>query len=470
MEFKHKRGNCLILFEKVTEMPMLILGIFFSAFLVKNLDKQALIPVVFILLSPISRLISYLFTFYTLSDNLLIVESGVFTKKRTEIPFSTITTVDLSQNILFQFFKVYKIKVDNASQTNEVANKSNVNLTLKIDEAILFKQIITNNKIEIVEEKVCDTVEAQTQDFVKLGLLQSKFAYFFSIIAVAGSLIGAIVPNYVDKNPGVLIVTALILASIIVIYLISIGMSIIKCVVTYYNFKVWKDDDTLKVQYGLLNKKSYSLQRGKINGIILKQSLLMKLCKLYTAEVIVIGYGDRSKEGGTEQAIIFPIASIDKIKEIVNKVLPEYSLDYNLCKPDRKALRYFFFSPVFFFTIIGFSAALVISTLINNYIVIAVAFVFLVVAVFAFILKYINSGISVGLNNVVLSAGTYSKTIAIIKTKSIESITASGSIFKRRKGIVSVKLGFIAPLRVSNITSLNLPAKQFDLLEEVLKY
>ncbi|MHB8063371.1 MAG: PH domain-containing protein [Ruminiclostridium sp.] len=466
MEFKHIRGNYLILFEKITEIPLLIIGIIFSVFLVKNFDKQALIPVAFILFSPISRLINYFFTYYTLSEEHLIIESGVFNKKRTEIPFSTITTVDLSQNILFQFFKVYKIKVDNASQTNETANKSNVNLTLKIDEAILFKQIITkSNTIEVVKEQEIDVIKAQMQDFVKLGLLQSKFAYYFSIIAVVSPFIGNIATNFKD-----IFIGGLIVAALVAIYLLAIGMSLIKCVLTYYYFKVWADRDTLKIQYGLLNKKSFSLQKNKINGIILKQSMLMRLCKLYTAEVIVIGYGDSSKEGGTEQAIIYPIATIAKIKEIVNKVLPEYTLDYSLNKPERKALKYFFFSPIFIFAAGSFSSALVISLLINNYIVLAFATVFLFFSSINVILKFGNAGISVGDNNVVLSTGGFNKKIAIVKTKSIESITSSGSIFKIKKGFVTINLGFIAPVRVSNIRSMNLSVTQFDLLKEVLKY
>ena len=264
--------------------------------------------------------------------------------------------------------------------------------------------------------------------------------------------------------------TAMIIAIIIIVYLIAVVMSIVKAVIKYYAFSVWADEDTLKVQYGLLNKKSFSLQKSKINGIILKQSFLMRVFKLYSAEVIVIGYGDKSEEGGTEKAIIFPIAKKEKIKEIVNSVLPEYSLDYSLCKPERKAIRYFFFNPLFIFAVICVIGAVTTAILITNYIVMALALVFLAFSVAHAIQKYINAGISVGESNVVLSAGAFSKRVAIIKTKSIESITASGSIFKRRKGFVSIRLGFVAPLRVSNISSLNLPLDQFDLLEGVLKY
>ena len=195
MEFKHRRGHFLIIFEKISEIPLLLVSIIFSAFLLNTFDTQALIPVVAILFSPILKLINYFFTYYTLTEEHLIVESGVLNKKRTELPFSTITTVDLSQNILYQIFGVYKIKVDNASQTNEIANQSKINLTLKKEEAIQFKKIITGNYTDAVNNQhESGAIKGEIGDFIKLGLLQSKAAYIMSIIAIIGSLTSFIIP------------------------------------------------------------------------------------------------------------------------------------------------------------------------------------------------------------------------------------------------------------------------------------
>lgn len=467
MEFKRVRGSSLILFEKITELPLLITGVFISIFLIKNFDTQALVPIVLILFSPVSRLINYLFTFYTLKEDNLLIERGIFTKNRTEIPFSTITTVDLSQNILYQLFKVYKIKVDNASQTNDVANKSNVILALKMDQAIAFKQAITPGREynESLKEQQLDVIQAQPQDFLKLGLLQSKFAYIFSIIAIVGPVSGAVAPNFKD-----IFVGSLVIVGIFAIYLLAIVMSVVKSIVTYYNFKIWSADDTLKIQYGLFNKKSFSLKLDKINGIILRQSLLMRLCKLYTVEVIVIGYGDSTGGEETERAIIYPIASFSRIQEIVNKILPEYHLEYKLCRPEPKVLRYFFFSLDFIFIVFVFFAVLITATITGIYLIAICAVIILALFASNVLLRYGNTGISISANNVVMSAGGWNKMMAVIKTNSIESIASSGSIYKRRRGIVSIELRFIAPLRLSSIISRNLPEEQFEILQTVLKY
>ncbi len=472
MEFKRKRGNYLIIFERIIELPILIVGALASIVLVKNFDVQAIMPLVVILFSPISRLINYLFTFYTLKEDHLLIESGVFTKKRVEIPFTTVTTVDLSQNILFQFLKVYKIKVDNASQTNDTSNKSNIVLALKINDAIKFKEIISKgNHIEGVKEKEAEeaSIKAVPQDFIKLGLLRSKWVYFFSVFAVVGPLFGIISPIINDTLKNMLV--GVIIAILIVTgYVFSVALSLIKSVVTYYNFMVWATDEAVKIKYGLFNKKSYSLQKSKINGIILKQNLLMRLCGLYTIEVIVIGYGDSGKEGETEQAIIFPIASLEKIRGIVKKLLPEYHMDYSLTRPDTRALKYFFASPVYILSVIGAIVLVVVSINISQVLVAAAALLMLILSTVRVFLCYSNTGISVDNKNVVLSSGGFGKKVALIKTASIESIASTGNKLKRNRGFVSISLGYVAPARAARMTSYNLPVEQFTLLQGVLRY
>ena len=469
MNLKHRRGSYHIIFEKVIELPILIIGALVSIFLVKNFDFQVVLPLIVVLINPITRLINYLSTFYTLEEGQLLIESGVLTKKRILIPFSTITTVDLSQNVLFQFFKVYKIKVDNSSQTNDTANQSKIVLTLKIDEALKFKNAITSGQsIEEQGGEETEAIKAVPLDFVKLGLFQSKIVYFFSTVAVIGPFGGYIAPKFEDVFKNVLIV-GLIAGAIIFGYMFAVVFSLIKSVATYYNFKVWASEDSVKISYGLLNKKSFSLKKEKINGIILKQNLLMRLTGLYTAEVIVIGYGD-TNQGEAEQAIIFPIASYDKLKSIISRLLPEYSLEYTLCKPDRPALKYFFVSFDFIFSFVLVILAVSAAIILERYIVIAVAVVILCLSVANSLLRFANAGISVKVKNVVLSLGGFRKRIAIIRTDSIESATAKGSIFKRRKGFVSISLGYLAPARASRLSSGSLPSDQFDLLQGVLKY
>jgi len=474
MEFKHKRGSILILFNKISQIPIIILSIIVSIVIFKTFDFEGLVPTLFIVFSPLAGVVRYFTTYYTLEEGHLIVETGVFNRKRKEIPFRVITTVDLSQNILYQLFNTYKIKIDNASQTNDTINKAEVELALKADEAFMFKQIVTQNTTkEIVFEENANVVKVSPKDFIKLGLLQSKFAYFFIIASTVGPLVAVIVSLVTGSDNieklffSILSKTSLIniiVGTVIFLYLTALGWSIVNSLYTYFNFSISANNDSLKIEYGLFNKKKFTLKKSKINGIILKQNLLMRLFKCYTAEILVIGYGDNSDGEAHEQAIIYPIASMSKIKSIIKELLPEFELEQDTSKPKSKSLKYFFFN----FGFVVASMILIGSLFTKNIIPIAIAGVIELFAACSIVLQYFNSGIMSSERNIVISFGGFHKNIAIVKTASVENITASGSILKRKQGFVSIRVGFVAPLRASKITALNRTIDEFEELEAVI--
>lgn len=477
MDFKHKRGNILILFDKITQIPILILAIIISiVFLKEDFNPQAFIPILFVALSPLMRIIKYLFTYYTIEDSHLIIETGILNRKRKEIPFRVITTVDLSQNIFFQLFKTYRIKINNASQTNDTIDKAEVVLALKADEAFKFKQIITQNTMpKVIIDKNANVIIASPLDFIKHGLLQSKLAYFITGGSIAVPVIGVITSfatgsksseelfyNIFDQASSGTVVFFIIAF----FYLIATSISIIKSVFTYYNFRISGDIDSLKIEYGLFNKKKFTLKKSKINGIILKQNLLMRVFKCYTAEILVIGYGDKSEDEAREQAILYPIASIKKIESIIKELLPEFELQHDRYKPNLNAIKYFFYNAGFVIASLLFLSLLFTK---NIFAIVFAGSIVIFVAI-SVVLQYFNTSIFSGDKNIILSFGGYHKKIAIVKTASVESITAKGSILKRKKGFVSINLGFVAPKRDSIITALNLPIEQFNILKDMIKY
>ncbi len=489
MEFKHRRGDFLIMFDRFTGMPLLILAVIVSIFVFKDFDPSSLVPVLIVAASPIWGLVNYFTTYYTLEDEHLIIETGVFTKERKVIPYRVITTVDLTQNILFQIRSTYKIKIDDSSQTRDAANKAEVVLALKDAEAHLFKQIITGKKLdELSEDGAADklnnlryedenAIEAKIGDFVKLGFLQSKIIYFFAIAPVLAPLLFAIVSLTTGiTDPEVLLDNLFsdVYPAVVVIlfvsffYLTALGGSLMKSIFTYYNFKISSNAESLKIEYGLLSKKKLALQKTKINGIVLKQSLLMRLFKCYTAEILVIGYGDKSDDKGMEQAIIFPIASLEKISEIVNRFLPEFEFKVENSKQKRsfKILRYFFYKPLFASVLLLFAASFFMGSIIP----IIVMVIVLAFSIVSITMQFFNTNILSGRKNITIWHGGYHRNIAVIKTSSVESITANGSILKRRNGIVSISLGFIAPLRSSKIVAQNMTIEQFKSAENSIYY
>lgn len=550
LEFERKRGNILILFEKLTQLPLLIATILFTIYAGTNMDYNLIFGAAFVALSPLMQLIKYAFTYYTITDDQLIVESGIWNKKRIEIPLRSITTVDLTQNVLYQVFKTYKIKVDNGSQAKEAANAAEVQFALKADLAFLFKRLVEKDLTEQNEnrnvglnareneiqkdykEEVFDessrktsktiaedsgfsryvkkdplpTVKSSPFDFVQLGLLESKLIYIislFPVLSVVAYILGSIgaMPSEEDalavaENLFTVFPAGLVIFIFIAILFIG-GMvfSVVRSIMTFFGFQISADSKKIYIDYGLLTKRKYTLQKDKISGIVLKQNLLMRIFHKYQIDVIVIGYGDKSDQEVKQQPILFPIATKSKVKEIVETLLPEFKGDYYAESvtgigpaTKRKAFRYFFYQSGFvlatLFLIGSILAVYAIGQFDLSNGVIDTDEVFIIniiragilvlgiliesLTIVSIIMQYSNTGMLSGNEIVTIQAGGFHRNITVLKTSCVESITAIASRWKHRRGFSSIRLGYVAPLRTSKIVVRNRSIQEFEDLEEVL--
>ena len=143
MKYDKKRSHILIIFEQFIEIPLLIVGLILIFLILGEINENILTLFILIMLSPISKFLKYLTTYYYITDKFFVIDSGIINKKHQEIPLKSITTVDFSQNLLFQIFNVYKINVENSSET---MGKTNILLALKKDEALHFKEQLLKKK------------------------------------------------------------------------------------------------------------------------------------------------------------------------------------------------------------------------------------------------------------------------------------------------------------------------------------
>lgn len=538
MKFEHQRGSILILFEKLTQLPLLIATVIVTVVAGAGMDYQLVSWGVVVAISPFFQLIKYLFTYYTVRDGQLIIESGVLNRKRVEIPLRTVTTVDLTQNILFQLFRTYKIKVDNGSQARGAANAPEVKFALKEAMAYQFKNLVeeyrenagttdelnatagktaveneTTGKNETAADKKqsgipryqSPTVTTSPLDYFLLGILESNAVFLLGLVPVItvfpflsdmgflpeAESVEKFMEQILASYSAGLIVIVLLLA----LFLSGTVLSVFRSVFTYFGFEITADPAKIHISYGLLTKRKYTLQKDKINGIVLKQNLLMRLFRRYRMEVLVIGYGDKSDEEAKQNPVFFPIASRKKVAEIMGALLPEFAGDYcaydgesrgkepRFCpRSDNKALRYFFIRPGFVVSTVLFIGSVVSLffdtklyfgtsfSILGGGILFAIAGMIEGAAAVSAVLQYLNSGISANPDIVTIVTGGYHRKITVIRTSAVESVTAHASRWKRRRGFVSIRLGYIAPLYHSITCVRNRRAAEVTALESVLDY
>ena len=490
MKFGPTRGNILLIFEHfVKDFGLVLLLLMVTIWKGPQIVLANMQFLILVFINPITVLVKYLFTKYSIDEEKMIINSGLFVKKTMEIPLKAITTVDLSQNLLFQIFKVYKIKADNSSQTNDTSKQAEVVLALKKEEAFYVKDLLESKgdlkeqeEIKKQNEEILQPVITCTAtDFILLGILQSKLLYIittFSAVFGGGTYIFSILFEEVDTSALIEKIMNLfspavgIAILILVVYILGAVSSAIVTVIRYFNYTVKNRNDALIIEFGLFTKKSYTLKKEKISGVTIKQSILMRIFGYCSVEVFIIGYGDSSEGNNKELSILYPISKLNQVNYILNEILPEMTFERNYNKSEKKSLRYFFFCARMFFVIGVILGVSLVGMLIgdNTYLfeMLGVSFVILILTMISVYLEYLNSGIYANTKVVSICSGILSKKMTFVKTDKIESVSQMTNTWKKRKGFTTIKLGFLAPLRVSSIKARNVTFKQLDDVNHVL--
>ena len=480
-----RRQHFLLIFDKLSLVPLIPL-LLAVLNLIKNKSEidastvgQSVAFIVIALLSSSGNLIKFISTFYYIDDNLLIVESGLFTKKKLQLPFAGITSIDFSQNLIHKLFKVYKVKIDNASQVKDEANNPEAYLILKEDDAQELKEAVapSQSKVKNVTVENSNILTPSTAEFIKYGLVRSKYLGVLALLGAAtfvfeNDFIRSFItdnislPSYELEFSAVIVALAFIL--IAAVYLGVVLISVIRTLIRYYGFKLEKEDEKLIIDYGILNHQRHTFPQEKISAIVLKQNILMRILKLYSLELSVIGYGNVAEKDG-EKAILYPIANKKTAERVIEFVIPGQHFELNNNNMERcpkRALKYFFVTPIYFILFTG----LIITCVVGNKWIIASALLLLAVfSTFKF-LQYKNQGIVCGPDSVYFVKGSIYRKITLVKRPIIESVEGTSSFFKVKKDVGSVKVSFIGPFGSNNIYLRNMEGSLFTRLCEYLYY
>jgi len=503
MTFGPSRGHFIGIFEHFfKDFGLAIVGLLF-ALVSDNLSIADNIPIfVILLIQPFFRLYSFFTTKYTIDEEKIIIQKGLIQRKVIEIPNKVITTVDFSQSILFQVFGIYRLLIDNASQTNDTANKAELSLCLKKQDAQLVKSIImkVTKEQEIAQRMNQDTeqtnelknpnnintrskVTVSIKDFILVSLFQSKIGvgiYLISLISglvlVIGQLANVSDDNIINRIESIMtnitsnipLLIGILLIAIIPYYVVTTAYSIVQNVISYYQFTVTNRQESLHISYGLFTKKSYTLMKDKISGLCFRQSFLMRLFGYGVLEVYVIGYGDMSEDNKKELSMLFPILKKQNLESFVSTLLPEIKLPLNqqVKKAEKSSFRYFFYCPTFIFAL-----SLLVASFFSPYrFVFIVTIPLFILAIISVYLQYRHTFYFADQETIWIQSGGFQTQQKFIKTTKMEFVTEQSFFLKRKRGYTNILLGYNAPLRVSKQHIKNMTFHDVEGIKNILDY
>ena len=287
-------------------------------------------------LTMIYSIINFFRTYFILQGNELILHTGILNRKRLSIPFERIQTINFEQNIIHQFFSVMRMKVDTAgSEKNEFEFHA-----LETHKAYALRDVIMEEKKSFKPEDVLTANETKTPEFnpimslnqtrlLKVGLTQNHIKsgglilIFFFWIYQNLQEIGVDVDEYSEEIPDWEMGFYVALSLITLFVLISIIISLIRTLITYFDLRFLRSTNGFKVISGLFTKREVSALDHKIQHISWSDNLLKRW----------IGFKDlslnqaSSNELTANQNIRIPGCSMDHIRLVTSSLFGQTDFD-----------------------------------------------------------------------------------------------------------------------------------------------
>jgi putative membrane protein len=178
------------------------------------------------------------------------------------------------------------------------------------------------------------------------GATSGRFMLLFSFIAAIFSQFYPYIPeNVIDllieqlipkSDTNILLIVVILLSLLLLSWLTSILVYMVK----YASFSILRQNEYLKVSWGLIEQKEFTLKINRIQALSIQEGLLRQPFGLCAINSEVGGGGFQDQEHVT---IICPILHKRELATFLERILPEYKMPVSMVSvPKRARKRYLF--------------------------------------------------------------------------------------------------------------------------------
>lgn len=407
-----------------------------------------------------------------IDESFLVYKEGAILKEELVVPLKSISLIELERNIIYRIFNLRKIKIDSVYPSTKRSAEI-IMVLKKRDLEFLYGNLsyrlrnLIHDEIEI-NETLAYNISAihlillsmlRNNILLGIGILYSSIHFMSKIYKGLNQELISFFTNVIEENVIsrntilAIFLSALFLFSILILIILIFSVSAILS--KYYKFTIYRNNNYLKVEYGLITRRSYSIPMESIHALKIEQNVINQIFKFYTIKCCVVGYGNNIKE----DELIFPLCNEKVYKEILHNLVPEFIFKGEVYRPEKKALRRFFTIPI---QVVAYSSILI-------FILTGEVWVFLVgipIVIFERTLLYRNTKIGFGNDLYYVSYKSLNRRQFFIRRSSMEEIKVTSNLFQIRKNLGNFKLRFYSQKKVDWIKLKNLKLEIYEQLKK----
>ncbi|MEX6585863.1 PH domain-containing protein [Paraclostridium bifermentans] len=299
--------------------------------------------VLFVVLDIIFSIIGWKYEYISIKDNEIHYYKGIFSKETLIIPKKSFKSMDISQNLIERLLAYKIVKIESPSKdfgiddikmslNNEQIdilksfslNDLNKECLGDVNEEYGVNNIKDNEESKEIKEKKIETKKLVIYGFTSFNLFVALI-FIFNILGKLDDFISSdYLSNIIDgafKNNSQSMTILLIVAGLLIFLIILKLIATVYYVVKYYNFTLLKENNNIKIAYGLFSTKEFSFKDNNIKLIKIKSNPIRQFLNIYELNLIIKGYTGE----GNEKIIMYPIGSLNEINDVIKEFIPEWS-------------------------------------------------------------------------------------------------------------------------------------------------
>ncbi len=466
------RNHPSVILENLVQVVLILFLMFISAAPLRTLEAF-LVVAAFLGAAAILLFLRWRKTTVQFNENEMVVERNTIFKMKKSIPYSKIASVNVDRGIINRIIGTSRLKVNVNSRMN--ATIPEATLVFKRELAERIREDLSRNmhgSEPVVEAEPVSAFRVGPLDVLLHGLFsQSTF------LTVGGFLLLAFAiweqfstANDIGRGEGIV--------SLMMFFFVTVFPTIMSTV-HYARFKVYRMNDTIYLQHGLISTSKTSFNVSKINAVQVRSTLVSRLIGRSYLEVEVIGLG-LGKD--SKRPILCLLKKDDVIDAAMRELVPEFIYEREVLRQPEaakkiiaiKATAYAILTVLFsaYLTSVmygtdGMTLTGIERALVNNLFIMAGAIMLVAIALWS-LKSYRIKELTIGERLFTFVNGVMDRKMTTMSYDKVQIVNISKGPLARRYGLAVGSIFLLSSIGSVNVSSGYFPEDQLNRVHEIV--
>ena len=257
----------------------------------------------------IIRIRAWKLTTFSFMDDRIVVKKRTAFKADKTIPYERLSSVNVVRGVFEKIFGTTILQFNVNSGVNasvpEVSTIHMYNHDPVSEEKVEYEYIASFSPIQVILHSIL----SQSTYTLLVGFFFLVYGIFSSISDVVGS--------------------KAILSSTLLLFIIQTIVPILGQIIRYSNFKVYRNEDTIYLQHGLLTNYRSSFDISRVNAFSIKKPFFARIMGMAYLETDVVGINAISNDVTPTLCLVMKEKKLD---EIIKRLIPEFTYPLEITK------------------------------------------------------------------------------------------------------------------------------------------